>query len=109
MAFVRAARKDDIPAGKVYEFQVGGQAIAIANVAGKFHAINSVCAHEGGPLGEGGAAGTVVTCPWHAWALYVTTGNVMQNASIGVDCYPAEVRGDFAFVDIGASTQAGLK
>ena len=53
MAFVRAARKDDIPVGKIYEFQVAGQAIAIANVSGKFHAINSVCAHEGGPLGEG--------------------------------------------------------
>ena len=101
MAFVRAARKDDIPAGKVYEFQVGGQAIAIANVAGKFHAINSVCAHEGGPLGEGDLEGTVVTCPWHAWQYDVTTGKVVQNASIGVDCYPVEVRGDDVFVDIG--------
>jgi nitrite reductase (NADH) small subunit len=100
MAFVRAARKDDIPVGKIYEFQVGGQAIAIANVSGKFHAINSVCAHEGGPLGEGDLEGTVVTCPWHAWQYDVTTGKVVQNAAIGVECYPVEVRGDDVFVDV---------
>lgn len=101
MAFVRAAKKDDIPAGKIYEFQVGGQAIAIANVSGKFHAINSICAHEGGPLGEGELEGTVVTCPWHAWQYDVTTGKVMQNAALGVECYPVEVRGDDLFVDVG--------
>lgn len=100
MAFVRAARKDDIPAGKIYEFQVAGQAIAIANISGKFHAINSVCAHEGGPLGEGELEGTVVTCPWHAWQYDVTTGKMVQNAAVGVDCYPVEVRGDDVFVDV---------
>lgn len=101
MAFVRAARKDDVPPGKIYEFQVGGQAIAIANVAGKFCAINSICAHEGGPLGEGELEGTVVTCPWHAWQYDVTTGKVVQNPSLGVECYPVELRGDDVFVDVG--------
>jgi nitrite reductase/ring-hydroxylating ferredoxin subunit len=101
VAFVRAARKEDVPAGKIYEFQVGGQAIAIANVAGKFCAINSVCAHEGGPLGEGELEGTVVTCPWHAWQYDVTTGKVVQNPTLGVECYPVELRGDDVFVDVG--------
>src|SRR6202050_3016037 len=101
MAFVRAARKDDIPAGKIYEFQVGGQAIAIANIAGKFHAINSVCAHEGGPLGEGELDGTVVTCPWHAWQYDVTNGKVVQNAAGGVDWCPVGVRRRDGVVDRG--------
>lgn len=101
MAFVRAARKEDVPPGKIYEFQVGGQAIAIANVAGKFCAISSVCAHEGGPLGEGELEGAVVTCPWHAWQYNVTTGKVVQNPSLGVECYPVELRGDDVFVDVG--------
>jgi nitrite reductase (NADH) small subunit len=101
MAFVRAAKKADIPAGKIYEFQVGGQAIAIANISGKFHAINSICAHEGGPLGEGELEGTIVTCPWHSWQYDVTTGKVVQNEALGVECYPVEVRGDDLFVDVG--------
>jgi nitrite reductase/ring-hydroxylating ferredoxin subunit len=102
MAFVRAARKQDVPPGKIYEFQVGGQAVAIANIGGKFFAINSVCAHEGGPLGEGELDGTVVTCPWHLWQYDVTTGKVAQNPSIGVDSYPVEVRGEDVFVDVGS-------
>jgi nitrite reductase (NADH) small subunit/3-phenylpropionate/trans-cinnamate dioxygenase ferredoxin subunit len=101
VAFVRAARREDVPPGKIYEFQVGGQAIAIANVAGKLCAINSICAHEGGPLGEGELEGTVVTCPWHAWQYDVTTGKVVQNPSLGVECYPVELRGDDVFVDVG--------
>ena len=100
MAFVRAARKEDIPLGKIFEFQVAGQAIAIANVAGKFCAIKSVCAHEGGPLGEGELDGQVVTCPWHAWQYDVTTGKMVQNPAVGVDCYPVEVRGEDVFVDV---------
>ena len=102
MAFARAARKQDVPPGKIYEFQVGGQAVAIANIAGNFFAINSVCAHEGGPLGEGELYGTLVTCPWHLWQYDVTTGKVAQNPAIGVDSYPVEVRGEDVFVDVGS-------
>jgi nitrite reductase/ring-hydroxylating ferredoxin subunit len=102
MAFARAARKQDVPAGKIYEFQVGGQAVAIANIGGKFYAINSICAHEGGPLGEGELDGTTVTCPWHLWQYDVTTGKVAQNPAIGVDAYPVEERGEDIFVDVGS-------
>lgn len=101
MAFVRAARKVDVPEGKIYEFQVAGQTIAIANVAGKFCAINSVCIHEGGPLGEGELEGQLVTCPWHGWQYDVTTGKVTQNPTLGVECYKVEVRGEDVFVDVG--------
>jgi len=101
VAFVRVAKKEDVPPGKIYEFQVGGTPIAIANVAGKLHAINSICAHQGGPLGEGELEGQVVTCPWHGWQYDVTTGKVVQSPTLGVPCYAVEVRGDDIFVDAG--------
>ena len=53
MAFLRAARKDEIPAGTIREFQVDGKTLAISNVDGKFYAINNTCLHRGGPLGQG--------------------------------------------------------
>ncbi len=55
MGFVRAARKDEIPAGSIREFQVDGLTVAIANVGNKFYAINNTCLHRGGPLGSGRA------------------------------------------------------
>jgi nitrite reductase (NADH) small subunit len=99
MAFVRAVKVAEIPAGTIREFQIEGKSIALANVGGKFYAINNTCLHRGGPLGQGPLEGKTVTCPWHGWQYDVTTGHVLQNQSIGVDCYAVEVRGEDLFVD----------
>lgn len=101
MAFLRAARKDEIPAGSIREFQVDGKTLAIANVDGKFFAIDNTCLHRGGPLAQGPLQGKVVTCPWHAWQYDVTTGKVVQNPAVGVACYTLEVRGEDIWADCG--------
>jgi nitrite reductase (NADH) small subunit len=101
MAFVRAGKTADVPAGTIREFQVEGKAVAVANVGGQFYAINGVCMHRGGPLGDGPLEGTVVTCPWHGWQYDVTTGKVGQNPSVGVESYPVEIRGEDIFVNVG--------
>jgi nitrite reductase (NADH) small subunit len=101
MGFERAAKQDEIPAGQIREFQVAGKAVAIANLDGKLFAINSVCLHHGGPLGEGILDGSVVSCPWHGWQYDVTTGKLTQQPGTGVDCYRVELRGSEVFVDLG--------
>jgi len=101
MAFVRAAKKDEVPPGKIREFQLDGKTVALANVDGKLFVINNVCLHRGGPLGEGDLKAQVVTCPWHGWQYDVTTGKLVSNPAVGVETYPVEVRGDDIFVDIG--------
>ncbi len=101
MAFFRATKVNEIPPGTIREFQLDGKTVALANVSGKFFAIHSVCLHRGGPLGEGILEDNVVTCPWHGWQYDVSTGKVVQNPSVGVECYAVEVRGDDIFVDCG--------
>jgi len=101
MAFERAAKTSDIAQGAIHEVQVGGKTVAVAHVGDKFHAINNICLHRGGPLGQGVMDGNIVTCPWHGWQFDVTTGKAAQNPTIGVACYPVEVRGDEVFVDLG--------
>ena len=100
MPFARAAKIADLPAGTIRQFQVEGTPVALANVAGKFYAINDVCVHRGGPLGEGELHDKVVTCPWHGWQYDVTNGKVTQNPVMGVACYATEVRGDEIFVNV---------
>ncbi|HXZ12790.1 MAG TPA: Rieske 2Fe-2S domain-containing protein [Candidatus Sulfotelmatobacter sp.] len=100
MPFLRAAKKDEVPAGTIREFQLDGKTVAVANVAGKIFAINNVCLHRGGPLGQGDLAGQVVTCPWHGWQYDVTTGKLTTNPAIGVETYKVELRGDDIFVEI---------
>ncbi len=103
MAFVRAAKASAVAQGTIAEFQISGKAVALANVGGKFFAINGVCVHEGGPLGEGALNGTTVICPWHAWEYDVTTGKIIgsPDSAEGLACYPVEVRGDDIYVDVG--------
>jgi nitrite reductase/ring-hydroxylating ferredoxin subunit len=101
MGFARAAKVAEIPAGTLREVQVEGKAIALANVEGKFYAINNSCLHRGGPLAGGVLSGNVVTCPWHGWEYDVTTGKITQNPAAGVDCYAVEVRGEEIFVNAG--------
>jgi 3-phenylpropionate/trans-cinnamate dioxygenase ferredoxin subunit len=93
--FVTAARTSDIPIGQVREFTVDGIAIAIANVDGAFYAIDDVCTHDGGPLGEGTLVGDQVECPRHGARFDVRTGAVKAlPAVLPVHTYPVRVEGD---------------
>jgi nitrite reductase (NADH) small subunit len=101
MAFVRAMKIGEIPPGMTRELQLDGKVIALSNVSGKLYAINNVCLHRGGPLGEGELSGQVVTCPWHGWQYDVTSGKLVTNPAVGVETYPVELRGDDVYVDVG--------
>jgi len=101
MPLMRAAKTDELPAGSVREFQVEGTTLAIANVDGKFYAINNTCLHRGGPLGQGELQGKILTCPWHGWQYDVTTGKLTMNPAVGVKCYALEVKGEDIWVDLG--------
>ncbi len=100
MAFVRAVKKDEVPPGRVRELQLDGKVIALANVDGKLYAIDNVCLHRGGPLGQGELTGQSVTCPWHGWQYDMTTGKINMNRAVGVVTYKVEIRGDDVYVDV---------
>jgi len=101
MAFMRAVKTSEVPPGTIQELQLDGKNVAVANVDGKFFAIDNTCLHRGGPLGQGVLEGKVVTCPWHGWEYDVTSGKTTTNPAVGVSCYAVEVRGDDLFVDVG--------
>ena len=79
---------------------VDGRVLCVANADGKISAMDNVCLHRGGPLGEGQLEGKVVTCPWHGWQYDVTTGKTVQNPNAGVGCYATEIRGDEVFINL---------
>lgn len=45
----------------------GGERIAVFKSKGEISAVTNVCAHQGGPLGEGKIIDGCITCPWHGW------------------------------------------
>jgi 3-phenylpropionate/trans-cinnamate dioxygenase ferredoxin subunit len=99
--FVRVASRSDIPENEVRVFEVDGKSVAVANVSGSLYAIDDVCTHDGGPLGEGTVIGNTVECPRHGARFDVRTGRaVALPAVLPVHTYPVEVEGDEVKVQV---------
>jgi 3-phenylpropionate/trans-cinnamate dioxygenase ferredoxin component len=92
--FTPVARADDIPAGEMRQFQLGGEDITVANVDGAFHAFGDVCTHAHCSLSDGELEGTTVTCPCHGSQFDVTSGEVLNGpAAEPVDSYQVQSEG----------------
>jgi nitrite reductase/ring-hydroxylating ferredoxin subunit len=78
----------------------GEQVVALFNVDGTFYALDGICPHAGGPLGEGTLRGAIITCPWHGWQFDVTNGRNCLNAKICHTGFPTRVEGDDVLVEV---------
>ena len=58
---------DEIEQDRAKIFTVANERVAIFKYDGKLSAINNVCKHQGGPLGEGKIIDGCITCPWHGY------------------------------------------
>lgn len=103
----RVATTSEVPTGCARELTAGGRVIALFNVDGKLYALDGVCPHAGGPLGEGILAGPVITCPWHGWQFDVTTGRHCLNPRIEHTRFPVKVEAGDIFVELPALPEAG--
>ncbi|HEV8070835.1 MAG TPA: Rieske 2Fe-2S domain-containing protein [Planctomycetaceae bacterium] len=96
----RVAAVGEVPAGSARELTVAGRVIALYNVDGTLYALDGICPHLGGPLGEGTLEGPVVTCPWHGWQFDVTTGRNCLSPRIEQSRFPLKVEGNDVFVEL---------
>ena len=92
--FVRVASINDLPPGECREVELEGRLVALFHVDGRVYALDGVCPHAGGPLGDGMLEGTVVTCPWHGWQFDVTTGQNTYNPACVQRRYEVKIEGD---------------
>ena len=99
-ARVLVAAAADIPSGEGRVVDAQGKTLALFNVDGAYHAVDNLCPHRGGPLGEGDLEGRLVLCPWHAWRWDVTTGANANNPAVRIACYPVAVEGVDVFVHL---------
>ncbi|MGH7353851.1 MAG: Rieske (2Fe-2S) protein [Candidatus Rokuibacteriota bacterium] len=97
--FVKVAELSDLPPG-TGKVVIGpfDKPVALFNVGGEIFAINHVCPHRGGPLGDGRLDGTVVTCPWHRWTFDVRTGRPDHPGGHTVATYQVKVDGVSIYV-----------
>ena len=98
--WIPIAAAADCPPGACIERVVDDRVVALANVDGRLHAIDGLCPHQGGPLGQGRLCGTVLTCPWHGWQFDVTTGRHRLNQTMQQQRFEVEERGGEVFVKV---------
>lgn len=81
--WLEVANIDEIPLGTMKHVEVNDREIAIANVNGKFYAIDDRCGHASARLSSGGLRGNIVTCPQHGAQFDVTTGKKQSDPRLG--------------------------
>src|SRR5918999_1625357 len=93
--FEVVGRADHLKEGEMQAFDVGGTQIAVANVAGEFHAFGDTCTHLQCSLAEGDLEETTVTCPCHGSEFDVISGEVLAPpAREPVGSYETRVKGE---------------
>ena len=87
-------------AGKVMEAEVNGIQICLANLNGELAALDNLCPHRQGPLGQGWIEGEAVICPWHSWAFNVKTGLADYPVHERVKVFSLKTEGEDVLVEI---------
>ncbi len=100
MSQERVAATSDVPEGQVRVVQCGERSLALSNIDGEFFAIDNICTHDGGPLGEGSLRRGRVICPRHGAAFDARTGQVLSLPAVkSVNAYRVIVDGDDVLVE----------
>lgn len=104
MSRERVAAAADVPVGQVRVVACGEKSLALSNVDGELYAIDNLCTHDGGPLGEGRLNRGRVICPRHGAAFDAKTGRVLSLPAVkNVSAYRVVVEGDDIFVECDAA------
>jgi 3-phenylpropionate/trans-cinnamate dioxygenase ferredoxin subunit len=101
MARYRVATESEIAEGQAIVVDAGERRLAVCRAGGAVYAIDDICTHDGGPLGEGELFGYEIECPRHGARFDVRTGAVTRMPAVRpVRTYPVEHEGQDLFVEV---------
>jgi len=102
MTFVKALPAADVPEGGVAKAVVNTREIAIIHRGDRYFALDGICTHEAGPLGEGTLEDDELVCPWHAGRYGIETGeaNPETNWVTDIKAFPVRLEGGYVWVDL---------
>jgi len=89
--FVMVCSVNEIEENRAKMFCIDKERIAVFKVEGKLFAINNVCKHQNGPLGEGKVVDGCITCPWHGYQYLPKNGQSPPPFKEKVSTYDVKV------------------
>ena len=98
------ARSPKFPIRAKQVFEVDDRLVVLVfHVGGKFYAMDDVCTHDDGPLGEGQLEGFTVACPRHGAKFDIRDGRALSMpATRATAAYEVKVEGDEVYVKLSA-------
>ena len=101
MDFQRVAKLSEIPDPGRIVVEVDDQLVVVLHVGGEVFAIDDVCTHDGGPLGEGELDDHTIACPRHGAKFDIRTGAALtMPATRPTKVHDVKVEGDDVLVRI---------
>jgi len=100
--FVAIGTADQVRPGTVRVVEVDGRSLCLGLTEdGEWGAIDNVCTHDGGVLGEGELDGSAVECPRHGGRFDLFTGRVLALPPVRpVRAYAVHLDGDEVQVEL---------
>ncbi|MCL4512774.1 MAG: non-heme iron oxygenase ferredoxin subunit [Candidatus Eremiobacteraeota bacterium] len=103
--WIEACKTSDLLEGQIKVVKIKDRRIALCHVqGGGIYAVDDLCTHDNGPLGEGELFGTAIECPRHGARFDVRTGKVLcLPATLPIQTYPVQIEGDRVKIQIPSS------
>lgn len=97
--FVKVCAAHEVQEGHTGIFSVNGKSIMLAKERGTIYALESICSHDGGYLGEGKLAEGQIECPRHGARFDIKTGEATRMpAIVGIAKYEVKVEDETVYV-----------
>jgi len=91
--FTKVCDVNDIEEDRAKMFCIDKERIAVYKTQGKLFAVNNVCKHQNGPLGEGKVLDGCITCPWHGYQYLPQNGQSPPPFKEKVSTYDIRIEG----------------
>ena len=80
---------DSVAEGEAKTFQVDATRVAVARANGQLYAVQDLCSHDDGPLGDGTLEEYAIVCPRHGAKFDVRTGAVLAMPAVAtIETFP---------------------
>jgi len=97
--FVLVCNIHEIEVDRAKMFCLNKERIAVFKTDGKLFAVNNVCKHQNGPLGEGKVIDGCITCPWHGYQYLPNNGQSPPPFKEKVNTYDVKIEGTNVWVN----------
>lgn len=105
MVLIKVCMTREVPPGTVRNFNLMERTILVANLGGRYYAVDGLCSHGTANLANGTLSGDIIRCPRHFAEFDLRTGKVVKGPEapgnvFDLRSYPIQVKDGCLHVDI---------